>query len=412
MKNIIIQNIFISFFSKGILFLTFIFLSRELSVDKYSVYVYVSLILNFLPFFQLGSSHGISILLPKLSLSNAKEKKEIFLSYSIISICLQFIVFIIFFLKVKLDNYILLVICVDFILSKLIENSQIYLNSHLIFQKANNIKFFEQVFKPVFIFLFFYFYRSLESVFYSKLFTTIMLLFLVFNKEVFKYLKYSLTTISFSKLFLNGQLIYKTGFFVFISWAFDLLFRSSDLWIVKHFYSNYDFAQYGFTSSLAMNLWLFAMSYFAPYSNLLYSYVAKGEYDNVRNIVKTTNRKIFVIIAILIIFSLSFYPFLINFFVKKYEDSYLLFGLMTISAFALTMNNMYIYYLVSTGKFKEILKIQSLIVLLNFLLLLCCAKLNLSTKYVCCSTILSLSLYYFIVRNRYYYFINNLNVGI
>jgi len=395
MKKIVFQNLFITLISKILAFISFLYIAKVLTQSEYGAFVYINMILSLLPLFQFGSMHGAVILLPKYIASDKNKKEELFVSYNSFSIILQAMsVFLLYIIDIKVSQWILLVISINYILSKYVENGQIYLNSHLQFQKANYIKVIDQVLRPIVILAMFYTYKNIESIFIAHFITTFITVIstIRFVKLKFKF--------SFDKKTLKK--IYKIGFFVYLIWGIDILFRTADRLFISQFYDINDLAVYGFTSALAMNIWLLSMSFFSPYSQLLYKAVAESNFTNAKNIVESTNKKLFLLLAVTSVVAVAAYPYLLEFIVHNYFGTYYLFFILVLISIFLSINNMYIYYMISNSRHFILLKYQIVILLSNILLNAIFAYWHFDIVYYGYSTLFALAVYFLLIRRSFY----------
>lgn len=407
MRKIVAQNLSIALLSKAIGFISFIFIAKILSENEYGIFIYITMVLSLLPLLQFGSMHGTVILLPKYIVNINKDEDELYIYSNYISHIIQLLaVGLLFLFNIELSYSIVLIIGVNFFLSHYSSNVQMYLNSHHEFQKANFIQGIEQVLKPSVVLIVFYFYRSIESIFIAQLIVTTIIFFISLFMLPFKFLKIDLS--KFKKTILA---IYKLGFFIYLVWAIDIIFRTADKWFISQFYSLEDLATYGFTSSLAMNVWLLAMRFFAPYAQVLYKYVAQEKFIDVKNTVENTNKKLHVLLLIVSIVTIIVYPFVLELIIKKYFGTELLFFVLVISSILLSINNMYIYYMISNNFHFVLLRYQVFILILNLILNGIFAYLHLDIVYYSYSTILSLGLYFILVR-RYFYIDIEKKIGV
>lgn len=398
MKKIVTQNLSIALLSKAIGFVSFIFIAKILSESEYGVFIYITMVLSLLPLLQLGSMHGTVVLLPKYIVNLQKSEDELYVYSNYISHIIQLLsVGLLFLFDIELSYFVVLAIGMNFFLSHYSSNVQIYLNSHHEFQKANIIKGIDQVLKPSVVLIVFYFYRNIESIFLAQLVVTTLIFFLSIYMVPFKFLK-----IDFCKFKETIFTIYKLGFFIYLTWAIDILFRTADKWFISQFYSLEELATYGFTSSLAMNVWLLAMSFFAPYAQVLYKYVAQEKFTDVKNTVESTNKKLYILLLIVSVVAIVAYPFVLELIIKKYFGTEFLFFVLVVSAIFLSINNMYIYYMISNNLHFKLLKYQVFVLFLNLLLNGIFAFYHLDILYYSYSTIISLAIYFILVR-RYFY---------
>lgn len=398
MRKIIVQNLSIALLSKAIGFISFIYIAKILSENEYGAFIYITMVLSLLPLLQFGSMHGTVILLPKYIVDPNKNEEELYVISNYISHIIQLLaVGLLFLFNIELNYLIIAVIGTNFFLSHYSSNVQTYLDSHHEFQKANIIKGIEQVLKPSVVLIVFYFYRSIESIFIAQLIVTTIILFISLYMVPFKFLK-----IDFRKFKKTISTIYKLGFFIYLIWAIDILFRTADKWFISQFYSLEELATYGFTSSLAMNVWLLAMSFFAPYTQVLYKYVAQGKFIDVKNTVESTNKKLYILLLIVSVVAIVAYPFVLELIIKKYFGTEFLFFVLVVSAIFLSINNMYIYYMISNNFHFVLLKYQVFILVLNLILNGVFAYYHLDILYYSYSTIICLAIYFILVRRCFY----------
>ena len=398
MRKIVFQNLSITIISKLIAFVLFLYVAKILSTTDYGIFVYIGMLVSLLPLFQLGSMHGTSILLPKYIVSKEKNEKDLFYTYTCISHLLQVLsVGILFFFDIELNLKVLIVIAFNFVLTKYIEGAQMFLNANLKFEKSNIIKSVDQILKPLITLFFFVYYSTIESIFIAQLVATII----SFSVSIC-YVKFELKRIDFYEEIITLKAIYKLGFFIYITWAIDILFRTADRWFISQYYSIEDLATYGFTSSLAMNLWLLSMSFFSPFTQVLYKYVAENNFIEVKKVIEATNRKLYILLGAVSLVAVFSYPFLLEFVVQKYFETHLLFVVLILVSIFLSINNMYIYYMISNNLHFVLLKYQSIILIINLTLNCLFTYLHLDIIYFGYSTILSLIIYYILVRRHFY----------
>jgi len=356
------------------------------------------MILSLLPLLQFGSMHGAMILLPKYIARQDKSDDRLFWSYNTFSHLIQLAsIPVLFLFDVELSLFVLLIAAANYLLSKYSENIQILLSSNLEFEKTNIIKAIDQIARPTVTLGLFFYYKNIESLFVSQMIVT-LLTFLISNYFV----KFRFYRFEFFEFKSNIIAIYKIGFFIYLTWAIDMLFRTADRWFISQFYSLSELAEYGFTSSLAMNIWLLAMSFFGPYAQMLYKYVAENRFIDAKKIVEDTNKKIYILLSLISIVEIVAYPFILKFIIKKYFGTEHLFLVLVVSAVFLSINNMYIYYMISNNLHFIMLKYQIFILVLNLFLNTVFAFFHLSILYYSYSTIISLAMYFILLR-RYFY---------
>ena len=131
------------------------------------------MVLSLLPMLQFGSMHGTTILLPKYIAKNKNNGEVLFVYNNYLSHFLQLIsLIVLLFIDLKLSNLLLIVIGTQFFQSLYIQNSMMYLNSKLEFEKANAIKSINEILRPIFILWLVYHLKKIDGVFYGQLVST------------------------------------------------------------------------------------------------------------------------------------------------------------------------------------------------------------------------------------------------
>lgn len=398
MKVIIAQNLSITIVSKILSFGLFIYIARVLSEEFYGNYVYITMILSLLPLLQFGVMQGTTILLPKYIANAEKNEDNLFAYSNYISHSLQLIaVGFLFLFDIGLSSAYILIVGANFFLSISVQNSKIYLNSYHKFKKTNIIKALEQILSPISVLVLFYHFHDIESIFLGQLFSTIIAFLVSIYLVPFTFVKVKLN--KFTDIAKN---VYKLGFFIYLISGVDIIFRTVDRWFISQFYSLENLADYGFTSNMAMNIWLLTMSFISPYVQILYKHLAKNKYIEAKELIESTNKKIYFLLAITSLVAFLIYPYLIEHVVHKYLETYLLFFVLVIVSILLAINNMYIYFMISSNSHSVLLKFQSAILILNLILNSFFSYFRLEIVYFGLSTILSLIIYYVMVRSFFY----------
>lgn len=402
MKRIITQNIFINLFSKLISFLSFLYIAAILSKNDYGLLVYVNMVIALLPLLQLGSMNGTILLLPKVLKESKQQAQKLFFYSNSISYFIQAIsVLSLIFILDDLDIKLLLIVSSSFILSLYGNSAQIYLNAQHKFEKANVIAAIERILVPIIVFLSFWHTKTIESIFSGQLVGTALVFFFSLYICPLPRIKIKLV-----ELLKNARDIYKIGFFVYIIWAIDILFRTSDKWFISKFYDTQQLAEYGFTSSLALNIWLVILNFLAPYSQILYTQIAQNDYLAAKQTVEKTNFKVYVFLLLLSSAVLLVYPFITDY-IKKYNGTYYLMATLVAVSVFLSINNMYIYYMISNNLHFKLLKYQAVILIVNIGLNSVFVLMHADITAYSYSTIISLGLYFFMVRKCFYKDIRN-----
>ena len=398
MRKVIIQNLSITMISKILSFILFILMAKILTEEEYGQLVQITMILSLLPLLHFGSTQGAAVQLPRL-FAKKENHRGLFDSYNAFSNVVQLVSgFIVYFVIDITNNYFILIVILNYIMSKYVENVQIYLDSKLDFLISNKIKSLDQICKPLFAILCVLIYPSVISLFFGYLISTFI---------SFVACLYFVNGFGFKVNFKNDiPALFKIGFLVYISWALDMLFRSSDRWFINYFYDAKTLGEYGFSSNLALNIWLLSMSFFSPYASILYNKSALNDYKGILDTVESTNKKLYFLISIVSIIAIGLYPVLVNLIIDKYHETHVLFSLLVVVSILLSINNMYIYYFVSQDNVLLLIKFQVLILIINFFMNLMVPYLDLSYIYFAISTIVSLLLYHIVLRLSFYNDIN------
>lgn len=224
MKKIVFQNLAITIISKLLSFASFIYIAKVLSENEYGIFVYISMVLSLLPLLQFGSMHGAVVLLPKHIARQDKSDDRLFWSYNTFSHLIQFISMpVLFLLDVELSYYVIWIVAINYLLSKYSENIQILLSSNLEFEKMNIIKAIDQIVRPIVILGLFFHYKNIESLFVAQMIVT-LLTFMVSNYFArFRYYRFE-----FFESKSTIVAIFKIGFFIYLTWAIDMLFRTAE----------------------------------------------------------------------------------------------------------------------------------------------------------------------------------------
>ncbi|MBF4988681.1 lipopolysaccharide biosynthesis protein [Methylophilus sp. 14] len=397
MRRIIAQNLTITIVAKLLSLVSFIYIARVLTKNEYGTFVYVSMLISLLPISQLGTMHGALVLLPKYLATKEKESGDFFQTFNQSSHVLHTLSLLsLFLIETSFRTHLILIIFVHLFLSKYSENILLYLNALHEFKKANILKLVDQVIRPIIVITLFIKFNDIESIFIGHLITSFFLLLL---SIYFKRPTLSLIKIEKSSNYLIETL--KVGLPIYIVWVIDLLFRSSDKWFISQYYAIQHLASYGFVSALAMNIWLLALSYLGPYSQKLYTFIAKSDFKGAGNLIDDVNKKLYVLVLSISILAILFYPIMVNLVIHKYYDTHLTFSLLVIASALLSINNMYIYYMISNNLSHVLIKYQTIILIIQIILNFYISFNHLDVSYFAYATILSLGIYSLLVRRFY-----------
>ncbi|WP_412472073.1 hypothetical protein [Halobacteriovorax sp. RT-1-4] len=375
----------------------FLILGKELTELDFGQLVYVNLVISYIPMIQLGLMNGASVLIPKYSVSSNDKLLEYFNDFNISSLLLHSVSFIFLLIPVfELDTSFTFVILADLFFKKLIENFNLYLRSLLKLQKSIYIKVFDELLRIVIVLSFFMYSKSLRSIFEGHLLASII----TFLLTLFLVPEYRFRF--FSKHYrINLREVFNIGFLIYISWLFDLLFRSLDKLFIKGFMSIEDLAIYGFCSSLSINIWVLSLSYFSPYAQLLYRLVVEERYLKADLLIKKVNQFHFKLLTLAFVCASLAYPLITKYFVKKYDEAYLTFISLLAAFGMLSRCNMYIYYMNCNRMQKKIIKHQLIIICINIILNLISAYYFRDIFYFSIATLVSVLIYYKTLKVEY-----------
>jgi O-antigen/teichoic acid export membrane protein len=374
--------------------LLLLYVAKELSKNSYGMFIYVTMILGYLPLLHFGSLNGFAIEYPKIIERDKNAATAFFHNYSFFSIAIQiFIACIIFFFTIQVSKFTVFIIVLNFIIAKYIDNVRIHLASHLEFYKVNLLKLFVEVTTPVFTFVTFWYLKNIDSLLISPFLVNVCLLCLIvyyFNIKL---------TFPDAKIWQDIQRIYKVGIFIYFVWAIDLIFQGIDRVLISQFYPMYKLAEYGFASNCAMGIYLLALSFIAPYSQLLFKSIAQKDWHNVSALINTTNNKMHILIFFTALAGIIFYPLVIMNFLIKYQNTYVLFIVLIFSSTLLSVNSMQIYYMTSTYQTKALIKLQIIVLLINITLNIINISLRFDIIYIALTTVITLLIYYYLLNH-------------
>jgi len=394
MHKVITQNLAITIFAKSLSFLLLLYVAKELSKDSYGMFIYVTMILSYLPLLHFGSLNGFAIEYPKVIEQDEKDVYAYFCNYAFFSNLIQILIaFIIFFLNIQVSKFTVFIVFLNFIIAKYIDNVRIYLSSHLEFYKVNLIKLFIEIISPIITFVMFWYLRNIDALLISPFLVNLCLLCLILG-----YLKIKVISPN-AKLWGNIKSIYKAGILIYFTWALDLIFQGLDRVLISQFYPMNKLAEYGFASNCAMTINLLSVSFIAPYSQLLFREVAQKNWINAHALIGSTNSKLHMLILFAALAGIIFYPIVIMNFVVKYGQTYLLFIVLIFPSILLCVNNMQIYYMTSTHQTNILIKYQLIVLIINITLNIVNISFRVDIIYIALSTTITLLIYYYLLNN-------------
>lgn len=398
MKSASVLNLIITATSKILIFLFGIYIAKYLSESAYGEYVKIGLITSLLPIMHLGLMNGAAIVLPRHShpegTGEKSHRKEVFHDYNTASLVIQAVsaLGLYFFGFGAVSIWGLNWLVGNLILMKVIESARVYLGANLDFSSQIRIRFLDEIFKPAVIFAAFFVHRNLDALFFAQFVSSLVICGYLFFAHR--------SAVAFGKsprFFDNLKSIIHTGFFVFIVWAFDLALRSVDKWFVSGFFDNEQLASYGFATNMAFNLWLLGLSFLGPYSQQLFSLVAKNDFKAVNELMGRSTKRIGQVLLICGLGAVLVYPVITAKVIGKYGESYPVFIAALFAAGILSLGNMCIYYLTSTNNFRVLYRAQIFAMGLVLVFDVVIIGANLSTVYFAFSSLVGMVSYIFLI---------------
>ncbi|SDP19557.1 lipopolysaccharide biosynthesis protein [Desulforhopalus singaporensis] len=345
MRMILAHNLIVAWLAKILGFALSLYVARVLAPSEYGHYVFIVMVISLIPIAQLGALQGIVVELPKRLRCLTGTGKGLYSSYAVTSQLLQLVsIFVLFFLSDESVSALgLVALGVHLLLSKVHENCKVLMGAHLEFYGQIKIRWIDEIIRPLALGVSFYMYPGIDALFIGHAVVTVSLVTII--QVCFKDAIAWKIGRNFSA---DLKKIYSVGFFIFLVWGQDLLFRSIDRWFIKIFYTTEDLAIYGFVSALAIHIWGVGLAYLAPYAQLLYSTVANEEWPEVEKLIRKANRELYLLMGALCGAAIIVYPIVTTYIVGRYESSWPIFCILAIASFCLAANNMQIYYMSST----------------------------------------------------------------
>jgi O-antigen/teichoic acid export membrane protein len=397
MRRIIIQNLIISFSSKGVNFLLLVFFARLLNKEEFGLYAYINLIIAYLPLLHLGSFNGMGIELPRFHHRyKIHRTHSLLLSYFSFSGFIQILVgFLIFLIFKNINLKIALFAFLYFVFMKGSEGLKLYLVSTLQLQKNNILKLFSDLLGPLAALASFVIAQKIEAIYlgYSVLHGMIFIYFILFFHK-----KLVLKTISHKTIIIYLKLIYRSGFPVFLAWGMDVLFTSLDRFFISQFYDLKYLADYSFSNSFASLLFLGSLAFSTPYGQILYKHAAKKELKPIKSLMKHTHKRICISGIILAALIFIFYPGILSFTGKYHNTIPILTWLLPVH-FMMGFCTLYVYFMNSHYKTGLLIQFQLFALLLNLLLNTGISVLKLDIMYFAISTFLTILIYLIQLRH-------------
>ena len=368
LKRIVAENFLIIGASKLISLLIAIYFGKLLSVEDYGLYSKININIMYLSLLHLGSMNGIGIELPKyLNRYRPERSTKFYISYFIFSFALQAVIGLIIFIMFKTESLaILILVFLYFVFLKSSDNIKIYYLSSLKLETNNVFRLFSEILAPLTALGLLFYTKSVTGIFagfsmaYGGIFIFSMF-FLIYQIRRFGY--------SFSHFYLFIKRLYITGFPIYIVWMLDMQFQYFSTFLMSHFYTPVDLANYYFASNFAGIVPLAAYSIVSPFGQLVYKHIALKENLKAHEYLRRGTLYIILLCVVIAVLLIVGYPIVSNY-VGKYSENYFLLLSMLPANIIIGLSGLMVYFMTAIYKAKILIKFQliafSIGLILNF----------------------------------------------
>jgi O-antigen/teichoic acid export membrane protein len=368
LKRIVAENFLIIGASKLISLLITLYFAKLLTVEDYGLYSKININIMYLSLLHLGSMNGIGIELPKyLNRYLPQRSTKFYISYFIFSFALQAVIGLVVFIMFKGVSWPLLVLVfLYFVFLKSSDNIKIYYLSSLKLEKNNVFRLFSEILAPLIALGLLFYTRNITGIFagFSIAYGGIFLFsvfFLWYQIRRFGY--------NFNHFYLFIKRLYITGFPIYIVWMLDMQFQYFSTFLMSHFYSVTDLANYYFASNFVGVLPLAAYSIMSPYGQLVYKNIALKENLKAHEYLRKGTKYILLLCIVIAVLLIVGYPVVSNY-VGKYSENYVLMLSMLPANFIIALTGLMVYFITAIYRARTLIKFQliafSIGLLLNF----------------------------------------------
>jgi O-antigen/teichoic acid export membrane protein len=172
---------------------------------------------------------------------------------------------------------------------------------------------------------------------------------------------------NFNHFFVFIKRLYITGFPVFIVWMLDMQFQYFSTFLMSHFYTKVDLANYYFASNFVGIIPLAAYSIISPYGQLLYKHIALKEFAKAHEYLQRGTKYVLLLGAGIIGLLIVGYPIISNY-VGKYSENYWLMLSMIPANLILSLSSLMIYYMTAIYRAKTLIRFQLIAFSIGFVL--------------------------------------------
>lgn len=351
------KSALIALISKGASFLLFLVLARYLTKNDFGTYAFIVMVIGLLPVFQFGLINGLVMSLPEAYVKK-RDVAILYQDFFYLSLFLQLLGLLFIYILVDLSGQLLVLVVLVCFQQRMIDNHLIKLNGAMAFSKANALKFIDHFLKIIFVGGAFLYYQTLESLFTAQfIFNIFLLLFIGLPGLGWKRVRVSQTF----------KYLVRKGFLLYLVWGVDLIFRFTDRWFIEYFYSRERLAEYGFASTVAMNVWMLVLAYLMPISQKIYRFVAKKEVTHAAALIVAENKRISFFLLGFCMMVVAVYWVLVNSYLEAYQNTFHVFLILLSAAVCLSLNNLYIYFFSALGRHQMMLVVQVGILIVNII---------------------------------------------
>ena len=392
LKRIVIENFLIISASKLISLLITLYFAKLLSKEDYGLYSYININIMYLSLLHLGTMNGIGIELPKYMNRYREERStRFYISYFIFSFVLQALIGLIVFFMFKTAGLPLIVLVyLYFVFLKSGDNIKIYYLSSLKLETNNVFRLFSEILAPLIALGMLFYTREITGIFagfsaaYGGIFL-FSLFFLWYQVRKFGY--------SFNHFYLNIKRIYITGFPVFIVWMLDMQFQYFSTFLMSHFYTKVDLANYYFASNFVGVIPLAAYSIMSPYGQLVYKHLALKEFAKAHDYLWKGTRYIILLSIGLGVLLVAGYPIISNY-VGKYSENFVLMLSMMPASFIMGLTGLMVYFMTAVYKAKTLIRFQVIAFSIGLVLNVIVVWLHLPLIWFVVSAFVAIALYF------------------
>ena len=248
----------------------------------------------------------------------------------------------------------LILVYLYFVFLKSSDNIKIYYLSSLKLETNNVFRLFSEIMAPLAALGLLFYTRNITGIFagfsiaYGGIFL-FSIFFLWYQIRRFGY--------NFNNFYLFIKRLYITGFPVFIVWMLDMQFQYFSTFLMSHFYTRIDLANYYFVSNFVGIIPLAAYSIMSPYGQLVYKHIALKDHLKAHEYLRKGTKYILLLSIIIGGLLIVGYPLISNY-VGKYSENYFLMLSMLPANLIIGLSGLMVYFMTAIYKAKTLIKYQ------------------------------------------------------